>query len=76
MLKRIAVTVAGMALVLLGLVGIALPVLPGVVLIAAGLAILSAEFVWAARALEPLKRLRARATRKSPATPATDEDRP
>jgi len=42
----IAATVGG-ALVLLGLAGLVLPVIPGIPLIIAGLAILATEFTWA-----------------------------
>jgi uncharacterized protein YqgC (DUF456 family) len=74
MLRRIAVTIAGGILVALGLVGLFLPVLPGIVLIAAGLAVWSAHYAWAGRALEPLRRMRARASRATPEIAAADEE--
>jgi uncharacterized protein (TIGR02611 family) len=49
--KRIAVTVAGFGLIAVGLVGLALPVLPGWLLILAGLALLATQYAWAERAL-------------------------
>jgi uncharacterized protein (TIGR02611 family) len=48
--KRIAVTVLGAVLLLLGLVMIVTPG-PGIVLLIAGLAVLASEYVWAQRAL-------------------------
>ena len=52
--KRIAVSVAGGVLVLLGVVMLVLPG-PGVVFILAGLALLATEYVWAQRALNYAK---------------------
>jgi uncharacterized protein (TIGR02611 family) len=49
--KRIAVTVAGFGLLTIGLVGLALPVLPGWLLIFAGLGLLATQYAWAERAL-------------------------
>jgi len=49
--KRIAVTVAGFAVLLLGIAGLALPVLPGWALIFVGLGILATEYMWARRLL-------------------------
>jgi uncharacterized protein (TIGR02611 family) len=50
--KRIAVTIAGVVVLLIGLAGLLLPVLPGWLLIFVGLGILSTEYVWARRLLE------------------------
>ena len=50
--RRALCTVAGFALVLLGLAGLVLPVLPGWALIIAGFAVLGREYTWARRALE------------------------
>lgn len=47
--RRVAVTLAGFAVVLVGLVLLMLPG-PGLVVVAVGLAILATEFVWAWRA--------------------------
>lgn len=61
-ITKMAVTVVGVALVLLGLVGIALPVMPGFVFLVPGLAILAGEYHWARRLLDkaPLSHLRQR----------------
>jgi uncharacterized protein (TIGR02611 family) len=48
--KRIAVTIVGGILLLLGLIMMVTPG-PGIVLIVAGLAVLATEYVWAQRAL-------------------------
>jgi uncharacterized protein (TIGR02611 family) len=53
--KRIGVSIAGGALVLVGLVMLVLPG-PGVLVIIAGLAILATEYVWAQRAMNFAKR--------------------
>ncbi len=54
--KRTAVSVVGFTLLLAGLAGLALPILPGWLLIIAGLAVLGSEYVWAERALDAAKR--------------------
>ena len=48
-LRKIIVGILGATLVAVGLVGLALPFLPGWLLIIAGLAVLSTEYVWARR---------------------------
>ena len=53
--KRIAVSVVGLVLVLLGLAMLVLPG-PGLLLIVAGLAVLATEYVWAQRMLNYAKR--------------------
>jgi hypothetical protein len=50
--KRIAVTIAGSLLVLAGLAGLILPIVPGWLLIIPGLALLATEYVWAQRLLK------------------------
>ena len=45
--RRAVITLAGFALVCLGLAGLLLPVLPGWVLIIGGFAVLSREYSWA-----------------------------
>jgi uncharacterized protein (TIGR02611 family) len=45
--RKIVIFVVGTTVVLLGLAGLLLPVLPGWVLIFAGLVILATEFAWA-----------------------------
>ena len=57
---RIFRLVAGWTLVVVGVVGLFLPVLQGFLLIISGLAVLSTESPWARRLLDRLKRLRKR----------------
>ena len=54
--KRIAVTVVGAALVVLGLAMLVLPG-PGLLVVFAGFAVLATEYVWAATAVERAKAL-------------------
>lgn len=54
-LKHIAVKVAGWAFLLLGVVGLFLPVLQGILFLLIGLTLLSAEYVWAHRLLAHLR---------------------
>ncbi len=49
MMKRLAFIVAGWVLLMLGAVGLFLPILPGVLLLVVGLSILSVEYAWARR---------------------------
>jgi uncharacterized membrane protein YbaN (DUF454 family) len=49
MVKRFALVAAGWVLVALGVVGLFLPVLPGIVLLLVGLWMLSSEYDWARR---------------------------
>ena len=63
-LVRAIVVIAGATLVLVGVAGLALPVLPGWALIFAGLAVLAGEFVWARRLLDSAKRRVKHATNK------------
>jgi len=58
--RRAALTVVGFALVVLGIAGLVLPVLPGWVLIIAGFAVLSREYAWAHSALAFARRHAAR----------------
>lgn len=53
--KRVAVTIAGFALVLCGIAGLLLPIIPGWLLIIPGLALLATEYVWAQRLLKIAK---------------------
>jgi hypothetical protein len=53
--KRVAVTIAGGVLVLAGLAGLLLPIVPGWLLIIPGLALLATEYVWAQRLLKMAK---------------------
>ena len=52
---RVALVVAGVAMVLAGLAGLVLPVVPGWLLIFSGLAVLAGEFVWARTLLDNAK---------------------
>jgi uncharacterized protein (TIGR02611 family) len=63
--KRIAVTVVGAVLVVGGLVMLVLPG-PGVLVIAAGFAVLGTEYVWAATVLEHGKRAAVAVGRRIP----------
>jgi hypothetical protein len=62
--KRIAVTIAGAVVLLLGIAGLALPILPGWLLIIAGLGILATEYVWAQRLLRRAREVAAQAAAK------------
>jgi len=53
--RRVVVLVIGGTVVLLGLVGMMLPIMPGFIFIPLGLAILATEFVWAKRWLRQVK---------------------
>lgn len=55
LLIRVVLVAIGTVLVLGGLVGLLLPIVPGWLLIIAGLAILATEFVWARRLLDSAK---------------------
>jgi Putative transmembrane protein (PGPGW) len=73
--RRVVATLLGFALLCLGLAGLVLPVLPGWLLIFAGLAVLAGEYAWAHDALEVARRkarrsgttLRSIARRRRPA---------
>ena len=56
MMKRVAFNAAGWALVILGVAGLVLPILPGVALLIVGLSFLSLEYKWARRWIGPLLR--------------------
>jgi uncharacterized protein len=49
--KRILVLIVGWAFILLGILGLFLPILQGVLFLLVGLIILSTEYVWAHRLL-------------------------
>jgi uncharacterized protein len=55
MWKRILVAAAGWLLLVLGLAGLFLPVLPGILLVLIGLAVLSSEYHWARRWMTKLR---------------------
>jgi uncharacterized membrane protein YbaN (DUF454 family) len=54
-LKRIGVITVGWLFVLLGIVGLFLPILQGVLFLLIGLLILSTEYVWAHHLLQKLR---------------------
>ena len=55
--SKIAVLTLGWSLLLLGMVGLFLPLLPGIPLFIAGLVVLSREYEWARGLLERTRRL-------------------
>ena len=55
-LKRAAVLIIGWAFILLGIVGLFLPILQGILFLLIGLIILSSEYVWAHHLLLRLRR--------------------
>jgi uncharacterized protein len=55
LLKKIVVLVLGWFFVLLGIIGLFLPILQGILFILIGLIILSTEYVWAHHLLEKIK---------------------
>jgi hypothetical protein len=63
--RRVGVSILGILLILVGLVGLALPILPGWLLIFAGFAVLSTEYVWAERMLRRAKAVAAGAKEKA-----------
>ena len=54
MLKRVAFNAAGWLLLMIGVVGLFLPILPGVLLMVVALSILSIEYAWARRWMSTL----------------------
>ena len=55
-MKKVGFTVSGWIIMCLGIAGLALPFVPGVVLIVLGLVILSSHYVWAQGMLDWLRR--------------------
>jgi uncharacterized protein len=53
--KRILVLIAGWGFIVLGIVGLFVPILQGVLFLLVGLIILSSEYVWAHRLLTKLR---------------------
>jgi uncharacterized membrane protein YbaN (DUF454 family) len=56
MVKRVVLIAAGWGLLMLGVAGLFLPILPGVLLMIVGLSILSVEYAWARRWMISLRR--------------------
>ena len=50
-MKKVGFTVSGWIIIALGIAGLALPFVPGLVLILLGLVILSSHYIWAQRTL-------------------------
>jgi uncharacterized membrane protein YbaN (DUF454 family) len=53
--KRTVALVAGWSLIALGVLGLVLPILPGMLLLLAGISVLSSEYVWAHKILQRLR---------------------
>ncbi|HZR30462.1 MAG TPA: PGPGW domain-containing protein [Terriglobales bacterium] len=53
--KQVALLIVGWAFILIGIVGLFLPVLQGILFIVIGLVILSTEYAWANRLLTKLR---------------------
>ena len=54
--RRVVVAVIGGTIILLGVVGMVLPIMPGFIFVPLGLAVLATEFVWAKRWLGQVKK--------------------
>lgn len=54
--RRVIVSVIGGTLLLLALIGVIMPIMPGFIFLPFGLAILAVEFAWAARWLKKIRR--------------------
>jgi uncharacterized protein YqgC (DUF456 family) len=55
-MRKVGFAVSGWIIISLGIAGLALPFVPGLVLIVVGLVILSSQYVWAQRTLALLRR--------------------
>ncbi|MEX0715934.1 MAG: PGPGW domain-containing protein [Planctomycetaceae bacterium] len=53
--RQLAILIVGVSVLLIGVAGIVLPAVPAIVLLPAGLAILSIEFVWARKLMVRLQ---------------------
>ncbi len=53
--KRIALLITGWTFIVLGILGLFLPILQGILFLLIGLVILSSEYVWAHRLLNKLR---------------------
>jgi uncharacterized membrane protein YbaN (DUF454 family) len=63
--RKLLIGIVGVALVLLGIAGLVLPILPGWLLIIAGLAVLRTEYVWAKQLTESAQKRANNLTRRS-----------
>lgn len=73
--RQLVILLVGVSVLLIGLAGVVLPAVPAVVLMPAGLAILSVEFVWARRLLERLRRHLKRARERCLGNGSADQPR-
>jgi uncharacterized membrane protein YbaN (DUF454 family) len=55
LMRKVVVAVIGIVTILVGIAGLFLPILPGMLLIVAGLAILATEYALARRGLDALR---------------------
>jgi len=62
--RKLLIAILGFALLLVGVIGLILPFLPGWMLIIAGLAMLSTEYVWAKRLSDGARKHAATMTRR------------
>lgn len=53
--NRNVILLMGWGLLLLGVAGLVLPILPGIVLLVAGISLLSSEYIWAHKILQRLR---------------------
>ena len=74
--KRVAIGIIGMVLVLAGLIFVPLPLVPGWAIVILGLLVLSTEFEWARHLLENLKSRLERFRHRRQPTPAVEVDEP
>jgi hypothetical protein len=73
--RRIAISVIGFALVLVGIVLLVIPG-PGLLVIVAGLAVLGTEYVWAQRTLNYARRKAVEAKNRALRRPRRDNSEP
>lgn len=62
--RKLLIGIPGVALLLVGIVGLVVPFLPGWLLIISGLALLSTEYVWAKRLTEGARKRATIVTRR------------
>jgi uncharacterized protein (TIGR02611 family) len=82
--RRLAVTLGGAILLVTGIIGLALPILPGWICIIGGLSLLGTEYAWARRMCDWAKRQAVRArdgvknrrSRRRRIRPVNPEQRP
>jgi uncharacterized membrane protein YbaN (DUF454 family) len=55
LIRKVAVSLGGALLIVLGVIGIVTPIMPQVIFIVGGLSLLAKEFSWADRTLAALK---------------------